>query len=97
MIRCSLCNKEFITTRGLSSHISIIHRDVGKECYYLDFVSESHKRGMCETCGVPTKFRDLMKACIDDGLLFLLVVYDGDRCFSTRSLLDISKPLMEWS
>ena len=56
MIKCELCNKEYKTIRGLSSHINKLHKEITQQYYYDMFINNSLSKYVCPTCGKPTKF-----------------------------------------
>ena len=54
---CSLCKGSFKTIGGLSSHITLSHKEYTLKDYYLKFIDS--EAGKCETCGKETTFRGL--------------------------------------
>lgn len=58
MIKCELCEKEFLTLKSLSKHLNYIHK-YDKQLYYNNYLLKSSLDGYCKTCGKPTKFHGL--------------------------------------
>jgi hypothetical protein len=57
MIKCEICEREFMAFVGLSNHITQRHKnEITIEDYYLKFIGE---KGKCKTCGKDTKFNTL--------------------------------------
>ena len=54
---CDICNKEFKTCVGLSSHIRQSHNTTSQE-YYDEYIRKEGE-GFCEVCQKPTSFRNL--------------------------------------
>ena len=61
MIICKICNREFESYKGLSSHIKQYHK-LTSENYYNQYISNEHS---CKTCGKPTNFSGLSSGYYD--------------------------------
>jgi len=58
MIKCEICNKECVDLNSLSYHITMKHKDIGKQEYYNRYIKQNAE-GICPICGKETKFLGL--------------------------------------
>ena len=56
---CKLCGFEYDENRSLSTHLQFKHKDYTTQKYYDEFYKKENE-GICEVCGKPTKFFNLM-------------------------------------
>jgi hypothetical protein len=56
MIKCEICEREFMALGNLSGHVTCCH-EITKEEYYLKYINP--EKGKCKTCGKDTKFKNL--------------------------------------
>lgn len=61
MIICKICNRDFASYKGLSSHIRQYHK-LTSETYYSQYISNEHS---CKTCGKLTNFSSLSSGYYD--------------------------------
>lgn len=59
MIKCEICNKEFINVRALTSHIRQLHAILTKD--YYDTYERKENEGICPVCGKETSFQGFTK------------------------------------
>ena len=57
MTTCQICKKEF-TKRGLTYHITHIHKITKKD--YYDTYLKTENEGLCKYCGNQTKFYKIL-------------------------------------
>ena len=53
MYKCEICKKEFKTLKGLSSHISQVHKFISIKDYYIKYFSDGEH--LCKECNEPLK------------------------------------------
>ena len=82
-MKCSICKFETKNLHGLSCHISKHHRDITIQNYYDNYIGSI---GICNICGKPTKFLNLVKgyskfcstACLNKSPEHIQAVRDGN-------------------